>query len=159
MTLEIIKRIDTTKLAQWLETLKPRLKPDVSVYAKGRLRCWLGVEPSLTRVVTERPGVEVSPKIINRLTEIIEWRFDYCLVTFSAEAAIGITPHRDASFADREARGLNVTGYCQFSYSSPGVTETVMLEPGDLIKFDCKNVHGAVPNSNRWGMNFWRKKA
>lgn len=111
-------------LEHWLrDQVRPHLKPDVSGYARGRLRAWLEVEPSLTNPVTHRPGLPVgsstdglaacrflqlkrrqSPGFtLDALATLIDWRFDYCLVTFSGdEQPIGITPHRDARYADFE---------------------------------------------------------
>ncbi len=172
------------KLQAWLEKdIAPHLKSDVSTYARGRQRVWLRTEPLLksTRLshpgsVRTIPGLEIPDKYWNRLQEIINWKFDYCLVTYSGkENPIGISPHRDASYADYGAMGLNVSGHCLFSYwndrDSFGKSEStgkwpypghptcvIALSPGDLVRFNCKNVHSAEPGPDRWNMNFWKKK-
>lgn len=165
-------------LEHWLrDQVRPHLKPDVSGYARGRLRAWLEVEPSLTNPVTHRPGLPVGSSTLNALATLIDWRFDYCLVTFSGdEQPIGITPHRDARYADFEARGLNVCGSCVFDYwegrrsfgrgpahkeydpKTDAPTSRLQLKPGDCLRFNCKNLHAASPSADRWALNFWRRQ-
>lgn len=177
--IEIYRRIDEAacrRLQAWLEsTVKAHLKPDVSGYARGRMRVWLDVEPSLTDPVRLSKGLPVSEFVKQRLFDLIGWSFDYALVTYSGdEKPIGITPHRDARYADYEAVGLNVSGTCDFSYwegrksfgksrsvveHHPHVdppTHSLFLEPGDVIRFNCKNLHSAQPSACRWNINFWR---
>ena len=162
-------------LTAWLEQyVKPRLGSDISGYARGRRRAWLGIEPALTDSYKAKPGLPLTTAIQERLTELISWHFDYALVTYSDEQAIGITPHRDAKYADYEARGLNVSGTCQFDYwngrqgfgrspnkqeFNPKVdppTHSYQLVPGSVVRFNCKNLHAATPSACRWNINFWR---
>jgi hypothetical protein len=117
--IEIAKRIpNVQKLEAWLaKEVRKHLTADVSSYARGRLRTWLGVEPTLTSPTRLLTGTPVDGKILDRLKELIEWDFDYCLVTYSGdEKGIGISPHRDASYADFEAYALHVSGECRFDY-------------------------------------------
>jgi hypothetical protein len=91
------------------------------------------------------------------------WAFDWCLVTYSgdSEPAAGILPHRDAAFADNEARGLNVSGFCDFEIWEGRADEPstlFRLHPGDIITFDCKRQHAATPTPGRWCVNTWRSK-
>lgn len=165
------------KLAAWLESfVRPHLTADVSSYARGRQRAWLGVEPSLSATGRERTGVTVDAKILARLAELLEWDFDFCLVTYSGDTqAVGIGPHRDAGYADFEARGIHLTGECLFSHwqdyeglgrsrrlaNSTGEVEPttqLVMQPGQVIAFNCKDLHAATPGERRWGMNFWRRK-
>ena len=168
--IELTKNIETERIKAYLETLKPYLKSDVSNYAKGRQRLWLGAEPLLYRPFNSIPGHPVEEKVLDRFRELIEFDFDFCLVTFSGDPPIGIEPHRDAGYADFLAYGLNI-GNCKFEYwnskqtldknfpSVPCEIPTVLnLVPGDVIRFNCKNLHAAYPSPNRWGINFWRKK-
>jgi hypothetical protein len=168
---------DTTNLRGWLEThIRNNLRPDVSNYAKGRLRVWLDDEPSLTANVRISQGLRIPAGIRQRLRDLIKWDFDYALVTYSGDfEAIGIKPHRDARYADYEAVGLNVSGTCRFDYwagrqsfgKSPNLieydprydapTDCLNLAAGDVVKFNCKNLHSATPSKKRWNINFWRK--
>ncbi len=165
--IQLARTIDVTRLAAWVEShVRQHLTPDVSSYARGRLRCWLGTEPALGPNHRPAGGLILPDAWTQRLHDIVGWPFDYCLVTYSGDRdAIGITPHRDAGFADAEAWSLNLTGECQFDYwsdrgaqatSSP--TESLLLKPGMLTRFDCKHIHAATPSARRWAMNFWRAK-
>lgn len=152
-------------IVRWLEsTIRPCLTPDVSNYAKGRLRCWLGTEPTLTKPARLLPGTEVDPRVLNRLAELISWPFDFCLATYSGdEIGVGIKPHRDAYFARHEARSLHLSGECLWSYwrDRGGIElphDELLLEPGQVIAFDCKRLHAAAPGPKRWNLNFWRRK-
>jgi hypothetical protein len=169
---------NTDRLAAWLERLvRPHLTPDVSSYARGRLRAWLGVEPPLSSHGRERPGLDVGQRAMDRLAELIEWGFDFCLVTYSGDGpvGVGIGPHRDASYADFEARGLHVSGEAVFrhwrDYEGLGrsrrvgnhtgddpPTTVLTLTPGQVLAFNCKDQHAAEPGPHRWGLNFWRRK-
>jgi len=159
-----------------VEVFGPYLTPDVSNYAKGRLRVWVGTEPSLSPRGWARPGLQVHSDVVDAFAEIIGWEFDYWLVTYSGDRqAVGIQPHRDAGYADYEAYGLNCVGECTFSYwndrkafgyaRSSGTasmngapTDIVRMVPGTVVRFNCKNPHAADPLPGRWGMNFWRAK-
>lgn len=177
--IEIVKTLDVdtlSKLQAWLEgIIRPNLKLDVSNYAKGRKTLWLRYEPQLNSSQVHQ-GFPVSDGIWNRLQELIEWRFDYCLITNSGSESTGIAPHRDASYASYEAYGLNVNGECEFyywesrksfGYSKASITldakvdrptHKLVLKPGDVVHFNSKNEHSAIPSPNRWNVNFWRKK-
>jgi hypothetical protein len=171
-----IRTLETGGILTWLErTIRPALTKDISNYAKGRLRCWIGVEPSLSSPTKLFQGFE-APKALTRLEELIEWKFDYCLATYSGdEEPIGISAHRDASYANYEAYSLNITGEAQFDYweeresfgyskavrilapeSEP--TDSLILTGGKLFHFNCKNRHAATPGPKRWSLNFWRAK-
>ena len=158
--------IQIRELTAWLDgQIRPALVPDVSAYASGRLRCWLRTEPPLSTSQHEKPGFKVQDGIWRRLEQLIDWPFDFCLVTYSGAMATGIEPHRDASYADYEAVGLNVTGSFGQARDTHGYnpakdapTHVLELSPGNVIRFNCKNVHGAKPSAHRWAMNFWRRK-
>lgn len=179
--IEIYRRVDARtceKIQRWLESeIASSLRPDVSGYARGRMRAWLGVEPSLTDPVRLRSGVQVNDLVRRRLADAVDWIYDYALVTYSGDTTpIGITPHRDARYADYEAIGLNVSGICEFRYwegrqsfgksrsvveHTPSVdppTHTLTLQPGDCVRFNCKNFHSAAPSADRWNINFWRAR-
>lgn len=180
---------DMALVEKWLnESIRPHLRQDVSNYAKGRLRTWLNIEPKLIAPFDLMKGTPVHAGIINRFKEIIEWDFDFCLATYSGdEIAIGIDPHRDAGYSDFEAKTLQVSAECKFSYwegrpdtrsyttvrsfkidpkekvvFEDGIivppTHTHILLPGDITTFNCKNPHSAEPTAKRWNLNFWKAK-
>jgi hypothetical protein len=177
------------KLAAWLEKVVRRhLSPDVSKYAKGRLRAWLGEEPMLFAPFASKPGMEVPSFVLERLKELVGWNFDFCLATYSGdETPVGIAPHMDAGYSDFEAYSIHVTGECRFDYwmnretfgrgpVSGGFhldretyqvlkgdlpappTHSLVLQPGAVTRFNCKNPHAATPGVKRWNLNFWRAK-
>ncbi len=165
------------RIVTWLDrTVRPELRPDVSNYARGRLRCWLGVEPPLSSSQRERPGFDAGQAVLDRLAELIEWDFDFALVTYSGDdRAIGIGPHRDAGYADFEGRGVSLNGECRFrhwddwaglgrsrrlanSTSEDPPTTVLDMQPGQVIAFNVKDLHAADPGPGRWGINFWRRK-
>lgn len=177
--IEIARKIPNPEnIEQWLLAhVKAHLRPDVSNYAKDRLRKWLRIEPPLSPSRPYLPGLPVQDAVWDRLKELIEWDFDYCLVTYSGdEKAIGIDPHRDAGYADYEAYGLHICGECRFDYwmgrptfgygpssqehdpRKDDPTHSLVLVPGDLVRFNCKNLHSAAPGVKRWNLNFWKKK-
>ena len=125
----------------------------------GRLGFWLRSEPHLGKVGKVLPGVPCADSSWERLRAMTGWDFDWCLMTYSGEAAAGITPHRDAAFASNEARGLNVSGWCDFSIWEERIEDgptRVRLFPGDLVVFDCKRQHAAEPSPGRWSVNTWK---
>lgn len=177
MPLEISHvEFDENKMRSYLEThLKSHLTPDVSNYAKGRLRAWIGTEPPLYRGGEFKPGIHM-PKFFERAQELLNWQFDYMLVTYSGEVSpVGITPHRDAGTLSYEAFGLGLVGKATFSYWAeratfvPGravnpmkpedpPTRILEMVPGTLVRFNSKCLHSAVPEKGRWAANFWKKK-
>jgi hypothetical protein len=190
MSVEIIKTLpNPCDIAKWLEqVVRKALRPDVSNYAKGRLRAWLGEEPMLFAPFDSRPATPVSAKVVARLKELIEWDYDFCLVTYSGdEVAVGIAPHMDAGYADFEARSIHVTGECLFQYwqnresfgrapvtggfhldrqtghvlkdgAVAQPTHNLLLPVGAVTRFNCKDPHAAAPGVKRWNLNFWRRK-
>ncbi len=176
--IEVVKQCDGSRVVAWLnEKIRPLLSRDVSNYAKGRLRTWLGTEPTLTSPTRLLKGSPIPDSHLQRLRDLVGWQFAYCLVTYSGDDSIGIgiDPHRDASYADYEAWGWSLSGQCQFRYwegrqsfgYSPELvkytandppTHEIVIEAGDIVRFNCKNLHSANPSPGRWNLNFWRAK-
>lgn len=175
--IEYLTTVNPDSTLEWLEkAVRPQLTPDVSSYAKGRLRVWLEVEPMLYPPFKTKLALQDLTAFL-QLQKLIDWSFDYCLITFSGDAEpVGIKPHRDAGYANYEARSLNVSGTCRFDYwnernavgfapstheYNPLVdapTHSITLQPGDVYRFNCKNLHSASPSPSRWCMNFWKRK-
>lgn len=177
--IEIYKTLNNAeRLTKWMDQfIRPAMTEDPSSYAKGRLIAWLDKRPTFGKDWVVKPGVTVPDNVIPKLKEWIEWDFDFCLVTYSGEgdSGNGILPHRDSSYADYEARGLHLSGEAKFDYwnsrqsfgfsQDTGIspktsdpTHSLILKPGEVMKFNCKNVHSADPGPNRWGLNFWKQK-
>lgn len=172
--IEVYGRVDPALVIAYLEAhVRPHLTPDKSSYAPGRLRAWLGVEPSLHPAFPMKLALPVSDETWTWFEAAIGWRFDYALVTYSGDEASGvkgIAPHRDAAYASPLARGWHLSGSCTFSYwperggfgggtsAEPRSRMNIELQPGDLWQFDCKNLHAAAPSPGRWAMNFWKAK-
>ncbi len=113
------------------------LTTDVSNYAKGRRRAWLGLEAPLS---DNRLFMKVHPEFSYR-SILWDWLAFYCEanLAFKPEIALlhvggadcsepeenatdgrggecGITMHRDAGYADYRAVGINLTGNAVFGY-------------------------------------------
>jgi len=150
----------------------PHMNEDVSSYAKGRKRVWLGREWSLNeRKFFSAPDSETANKILSWSQDVIkefsDWQPEIGLLTWSGKSGIGINPHRDDSYADYESWGINLIGECEFEYrlGYKGFTWTkeketgiksVNLIPGSVWQFNCKNLHSAKPSPKRLGLNLWR---
>jgi hypothetical protein len=86
--------------------------------------------------------------------EILGINYDFCLAHYSGDRSIGIQPHRDASYANREAYGINL-GRCDFTVGN----NIYKLNGGEVYSFDCKTLHSADPSTNRWALNLWTAKS
>lgn len=142
------------------------LTPDVSNYAKGRQRCWLQAEAPLGSQPWQL-GVS-DDRLWSWIKKVIWPEAELGLITYGP---VGITLHRDASYADYEARTLNLgtikawqyePGYSTFGYGPQNIRPimNLMLSPGEVIRFNCKNRHGVVdPAQDRWAINLWKVSA
>lgn len=170
--IEIVQTLDKQKhdyIISLLETIKHNLKEDVSNYAVGRKRLWLGLEWNLRdKVFSEgfrHKELELFCKEI--------WKdVDVALITYSGELnLIGIKLHRDDTYADYLGYGVNLGNDCKFTYiqSYPGykysnnpmvppIEHNLVLKPGDVFCFNTKNKHASYPNINRWSLNLWKSK-
>lgn len=121
-------QLDPTFLKEGVDLVRPyyhKLSPDVSSYAKGRLRAWVQAEAPLSDNQNFRKGIE-DPKLwqwiqnackqasINGFTD---WKPDIALITWSGtgDDGVGISEHRDAGYSDYPAMTINLTGTCLFS--------------------------------------------
>lgn len=178
--IEVVKILDADRLSRVHELLenlvRPHLSPDHSNYSKGRLRAWLGVEPPLIQTMDYKAGVPAAQEHYDLLKDCLDWDFNFCLCTWSGDVdPVGILPHRDSGFASYEAHSLNITGTCTFNYwngrnsfgkaadthwysTNDAPTHTLQLIPGTHARFNCKNLHQAIPSAKRWNINFWRQK-
>jgi hypothetical protein len=145
---------------------------DVSNYAPGRLRCWFPYEAPLS---PKRPWIKQDDHhaiefwIREELSKITDWQPEVFLITNACTKKVGISWHRDAFYADYEAWGINIVGQSEFGYEDgypeyhwsedrlePTKFKTI-LEPGDLLQFNCKNRHRANPlTEKRISIQMWR---
>lgn len=123
------------KLTDYLEANKHLLVPDVSNYAKGRFRAWIGCEAPLIDKQTFKPAP------FGYDSALWYWLDSYCnkYLDFKPELGLvhiggadcsepeaepvdgrggecGIKMHRDAGYADYRAVGINIKGEATFGY-------------------------------------------
>jgi len=147
----------------YLKENKQRLGFDVSNYARGRERYWLQYQWDLK----ERC---FSPAIKDE--RLWSWcktwmpDADLGLVVYGS---VGITPHRDDSYADWRAVGINLGHveawyydpvYPELKYTNkknPSNPQTHKIPPRMVFEFNCKNEHAAIkPHPERWGIFLWK---
>ena len=146
-----------------LERHKEGLKPDVSSYSKGRMRYWLQSEWDLkNRSFSEA----VEDKRLWTFCKEFMPSADLGLVAYGP---IGISPHRDDSYADWKGVGINLGELeawyydCQYpdyrwtKYTNEPNPQLLEMKPGQVFYFNTKNPHAAVkPAANRWAIFLWR---
>lgn len=178
---------------EYIEQHRSLLTPDHSQYANERLRCWLGAEAPLTDNRTFLP----VPEPFGYESRLWVWLSKFCqaYLNFEPEVALlhvggadcsdpeqvpldghggecGIRRHRDASYADYRAIGINLQGDATFGYQSfypeqdrwtpqaqqnqAAKLEHVQMTAGTSVAFNCKNPHFAQVGPNRWCINAWR---
>lgn len=154
--MQIINQLDNNDinwLINQLENIKTDLTNDISQYAKNRQRAWLNGlgEPHLSYPkISESIQHQDIDKFIRNQLGI---NYDFCLAHYSGDRAIGIKPHRDASYANRQAYGINL-GACNFTIAD----KTYNLTGGEVYSFNCKVLHSADPSPHRYGINLWTAK-
>ena len=145
---------DTNWLINQLECIKTELTSDISNYAKNRQRAWLNGlgEPHLSY---PKISESIQHQAIDRfIRDNLDINYDFCLAHYSGDKAIGIKPHLDAGFANRQAYGINL-GICKFTIAD----KNYELTGGEVYTFNCKILHSADPSPQRWGLNLWTAKA
>jgi len=145
------------------------LTGDVSNYARGRQRSWLRHEAPLSDARPWRSANQ-NDELWNEILEICNQ------ISFVPElglASLGgeISAHRDASYADWRAIGINL-GVTTFGYElsypefrwappselvSPPQVSLTRLVGGEVFEFNCKNRHWTSNvSADRWSINLWR---
>ena len=135
------------------------LKQDPSTYSKGRLLCWINKEPLL---YIKRDCLKLSKpshkdSLIPFLCEgLLNFKVDYILVTYSGNNANGINWHRDSTYAAPIAATINL-GPCKFGLVNTNKEEQWLdMKGGEVITFNCKQLHCAIPSPNRWAIHCWQ---
>ena len=157
---------------QHLNGLNSNLYPDVSNYAKGRQRFWIGTEYPLSLKYQQfRSGVRDK-----RLEQWIKSIWEQSGLPGKAEAALAIygeVPidfHPDAPCADPLAIQINLGGTTFIHDSVPASARNRngriytpsspiehTLDMGEITRFNCKHVHATVaPKPDRWSIIVWQ---
>lgn len=160
-----IKAKNQARIRTHLEEFKPLLKNDVSRYANGRQRFWIRAEWDLQKKCFH-PAIDI-PRL-DRYLKAIGIEYDLGLIAYGS---VGIDWHRDDSYAEYPAISINLSSqpyawgyqacYPGYFWSRQVVAERKIyqLQPGDIIKFNCKNPHAAIGrDSDRWSINLWKVK-
>ena len=157
--------VNLNKIIDHLNSHKYRLTRDVSTYAKGRQRYWLQHEWDLK-----------NRKFIPAIKDERIWK--YCKywmpdadLGLIVHGPVGITPHRDDSYADWKAVGINLGELESWNYNceypefrwardedkNPSNPQNYDIGPGTVFEFNCKNLHAAVnPADDRWAIFLWK---
>jgi len=168
MTLRKLGVLDEKEIAlrvSQLEGYANHLERDVSSYARGRKRFWLQHEWDLKNK-NFKPALR-APEIWEFCKQ---WMPDANL-GLAVYGSVGITPHRDDSYADWRAVGINlgeVEGWqydCQYpelywtKEQNPSNPRICRVPVGGIFEFNCKNPHAAIgPAEDRWGIFLWKLK-
>ena len=150
--------------------IEPMMSADVSTYARGRRRAWLGPEPRLgaRRGSNARQGYYPGPWNTHPAIEAFcryiweeylpdEPPLGPILVTSGTQ---GISPHRDASYARPIALTINLGDALWLhnrdrdSQARDGLTE-MRLTGGEILAFDCKHIHACRPAADRLALHLW----
>jgi hypothetical protein len=133
--LTVIQTTISPLVIKYLEDNKHKLVPDVSNYAKGRYRAWIGCEAPLT----DSQPFRKAPFDYDDF--LWAWLYEFCDVNLGFKPEIGlvhiggancgdptehpldgrggecgIKSHRDAGYADFRAAGINLIGGATFGY-------------------------------------------
>lgn len=144
-------------LKQYLSILPFKL--DKSSYAPNRQVLWIDKEPPLylKKGIKQNLKEGYKSKALKDLcSSIFPW-CDYILITYAKDMNSGINWHRDASYCTSKSATINL-GECKFGYKD--VEEQWFdLHAGDIITFDSKKLHCAIPLSkDRYAIHCWEAK-
>lgn len=158
-----INPANLAQLTQHLESNKDRLTADVSSYAPNRQRYWLQHEWDLGKR-TFTPAIRDE-----RIWRYCQYWMPDADLGLVVHGPIGITPHRDDSYADWRCVGMNLGGleawhydcqYPEFQWTSdlnPSNPQRHEVLPGAVFEFNCKNLHAAInPAPDRWAIFLWK---
>ena len=162
-SLGIIQPERVNDITNYLSTQMNRLVPDVSSYAKNRQRYWLQYEWDLKNRTFSHAVKDVKIWDLCK-----EWMPDADL-GLVIHGPIGITPHRDDSYADWRGVALNLgeieSWYydCQYPHyywtqrTNPSNPQNHQLSVGEVFEFNTKNLHGVnKPAEDRWAIFLWK---
>ena len=169
--MKILTQISETRIKNLIRLLseKTKLTTDVSNYANGRKRSWLQYEAPLSTTMPWRKANQDR----ELWEEILAIGKEISFVPELGLTSLGgtIKPHRDASYADYKAIGINL-GSTRFGYEKsypeyrwspqkdlvkPTEVSETDLVGGEVYEFNCKNLHWTSNVSpDRWAINLWQ---
>ena len=137
------------------ENLRPLATAERAKCARGRLNLWLQAEPDYR-----------SQKYKAAHTDERLWNFcqrvypEAALAqVYFATGNIGIDWHRDASFAKNKAFIVNLGPVLLETELDSDERVSLELTGGEVVEFDCKLPHRAIPRSEeRIGFAIWADK-
>lgn len=160
------KELLSPETQEWLisileNEIAPVLVKDISSYAPGRMRTWMPYEAPLDTVANK--GKPFTPGVLH--DELWQFIVDLChkhgmkAQTCLISKGGNIKPHRDTTYADSWAMGINL-GVCNWHISSTrdGAKPdfTMNLKGGEVFAFNSKHVHAVTDAAeNRWAINVW----
>lgn len=165
---QITTEVQETILGHLNEHIAPHLYADVSNYAKGRMRCWLPYEAPLSKTGLWKYGQfgEHADKVWDYIQRVVPADFKPDTALLSKGGAI--QRHRDATYADYRAIGINLgevtwcyeTCYPEYRWSkdapASAPVQKIAMTGGEIFEFNCKNPHWVEDVSpERWGINVW----
>ena len=162
----IKKELLSPETQEWLVSIleneiAPVLVKDISSYAPGRMRTWMPYEAPLDTFVNKNkpfvPAV-LHDELWQFIVDICDkhgMRAQTCLISKGGN----IKPHRDTTYADAWAMGINL-GVCNWHISSTrdgAKTDfTMNLTGGEVFSFNSKHVHAVTDAAeDRWAINVW----
>ena len=157
---------------QHLNSLSGHLYPDVSNYARGRKRFWLGTEYPLSLKYQQFKGGVRDPRLEKWIRDVwaqsgLGGRPESALAIFGD---VPIEYHPDAPCAAPHAIQVNLGG-TRFIHDSvvsgpsnrngrlytPSSPIEHTLDMGEVTRFNCKHVHAtAEPEPDRWSIIVWQ---
>lgn len=155
--MQVVNQLSVSKVAQIVDhiesTLKPLATAEMAKCAKGRLNLWLQAEPNYS-----------TRKYMKAHTDDRLWSFlqhidplAACAQIYFADNNHGIDWHRDASYAKPTAHILNLGKVCLECKDNHGNLITLELTGGEVIRFNSKNLHRAIPRCDaRIGIGLWQ---
>ena len=162
----IKKELLSPETQQWLlsileNEIAPVLVKDISSYAPGRMRTWMPYEAPLD--TSTNKGKPFVPGVLH--DELWQFVVDLChkhgmkAQTCLISKGGNIKPHRDTTYADAWAMGINL-GPCNWHISSTreGAKPdfTMNLTGGEVFTFNSKHIHAVTDAApERWAINVW----
>jgi hypothetical protein len=157
--MEIVMRLSperTQEVTQYIRTkLLPLATAEQAKCARGRLNLWLQAEPNYA---TKKYRLAHEDDRLWKFRKSVFPEADLAQVYF-ANGGHGIDWHRDAAYAMPRARILNLGRVRLQTKTRSDKLISLELHGGEVIEFDSKLLHRAVPRSDdRIGIGLWQAK-